>query len=344
MHWESDSDSGDTDLPSLFNEDDSYRYEYKGMSFSPKTGFQLEGTPAAVAAVGLVGFFLANAIGGRAEYDDYERRTKRAQKRAEKAGKRAAESAKKEEEERIAREEAELQATIAAREKEEIDQRLRLEQELRKLGIEPDREVTDEEVRNARLTVGYVDGRTNIAVVGGQNEGKSTFVNCVRGVEHGTSDSATIGEAEVLISPTPYLDHRHKNLVWHDVPGGGTRNSSAWGYYFSQKLFAYDKILLIHSSTLTDGHIRNCRRRRNHASVEAAKKDFIEQVRQDTKAQNALASSSEILRPDFTDHIISEMGVWQLSTGCVPSQDEYEQVIDEQQLFQELGIAPNCTG
>jgi hypothetical protein len=34
-------------------------------------------------------------------------------------------------------------------------------------------------------------------------------------------------------------------------PGAGTSNVTAWGYYYNQKLFTYDTVILVHESTLT---------------------------------------------------------------------------------------------
>ncbi|KAH7139826.1 hypothetical protein B0J13DRAFT_609028 [Dactylonectria estremocensis] len=143
-----------------------------------------------------------------------------------------------------------------------------------------------------------------------------------------------------------------------------SKNFSAWGYYFNQRLFAYDKLILVHTSTLSevcasspswrlllltflweqldlnllkidkyrnqecivvrtkaDDHVRNCKRRNIHATVEDARADFIHQVRQDTEVKNASMSSVDALRPDYTDYIISEMGLVQFINGTGMSED-----------------------
>ncbi len=119
-------------------------------------------------------------------------------------------------------------------------------------GVEPDREITEEEIRGARLAVGYVANHTNVGVVGRQNEGKSSLVNSLRGLRPGGPDSAKVGEAETTKEPAAFVDKRHIGMIWHDIPGGGTRNFTAWGYYYNHRLFAYDKILLVHSATLSE--------------------------------------------------------------------------------------------
>jgi energy-coupling factor transporter ATP-binding protein EcfA2 len=93
---------------------------------------------------------------------------------------------------------------------------------------------------------------TNIGVAGDQNDGKSTLVNCFRGVAHNAPESAMTGETEVTRRSAAYPDDRHIGVVWHDISGGGTTYNTAWGYYYNQKLFAYDKLVLAHSSTLSE--------------------------------------------------------------------------------------------
>ncbi len=123
---------------------------------------------------------------------------------------------------------------------------------VRARGLEPDREITEEETRNAKLAVGYVVGQINIAVVGRQNEGKSSLVNSLRGIRPGHPHRAAVGEAETTKVAVAFKDETHTGVVWHDLPGGGTSNISAWGYYYDCKLYAYDKILLVHSSALSE--------------------------------------------------------------------------------------------
>ncbi len=119
-------------------------------------------------------------------------------------------------------------------------------------GIEPDREITEQEIRNAKLAVGYVANQMNIPVVGRQNEGKSSLINALKGLRPGDPGRAAVGESETTKVPTAFRDERHAGVVWHDIPGGGTSNFSAWGYYYAHKLYAYDQILLVHSSALSE--------------------------------------------------------------------------------------------
>ncbi|ENH72336.1 Interferon-inducible GTPase 5 [Fusarium oxysporum f. sp. cubense race 1] len=208
-------------------------------------------------ARGAVG--LANMIRGEARHETLAQAAHQANERAEREEGRRREA---EEQTSVAQavalaaqdaaETAQAAAEAAQAEVKATQKRLKLVEELYRLGIEPDREVTDEEVRTARLGVGYVNDMTNIGVVGDQNDGKSTLVNCFRGVAHSAPESAMTGETEVTRRSAAYPDDKHIGVVWHDISGGGTTYTTAWRYYYNQKLFAYDKLVLAHSSTLSE--------------------------------------------------------------------------------------------
>lgn len=97
-----------------------------------------------------------------------------------------------------------------------------------------------------------MSGYINVAVTGFQNAGKSTLVNRLRGKDHWDVDAAQTGEAETTTKAKAFHDLKHPNFVWHDIPGGGVANVKAWGYYYNQKLFAYDIVLVVHEATLTN--------------------------------------------------------------------------------------------
>jgi hypothetical protein len=88
----------------------------------------------------------------------------------------------------------------------------------------------------------------------------------------------------------------------------------------------------------SDEHIRNCQRNFGHETVEAARDDYISQVREDTAIQNETAGKAEALCPHYTDYIVCEMGVSQLVNESEVSESPYEQVIDEERLLKALGL------
>lgn len=90
--------------------------------------------------------------------------------------------------------------------------------------------------------------------------------------------------------------------------------------------------------TKADVHIRNCKRNKCHDSVENAREDYLRQVRDDTKNVTAMTNETEKLRLEFTDFVISEMGVLQIVNGDRPSNDPHEHVIDEERFVRQLGL------
>lgn len=116
-------------------------------------------------------------------------------------------------------------------------------------GEEPDpRDITPQMMRQARDTIGYSQAHVNIAVVGRHGMGKSTFVNCVRG---GHGEQAAAGATETTMRRQGYADGLHPRLRWYDVPGGGTRTTSEYLYYYRQLLYAFDVIVLVHDRALS---------------------------------------------------------------------------------------------
>lgn len=129
-------------------------FNLRNMNFNPYTGrFEVEGPLAIVAGVvSLLGSIAdgnerqlrraaerqAEEAEKRAEESNNKaehaaKKAQESQREAEEAAQRAAEASQAEENERRAREEADRRAADAAKAKEETDQKLKLEQQLRKL-------------------------------------------------------------------------------------------------------------------------------------------------------------------------------------------------------------------
>jgi len=119
-------------------------------------------------------------------------------------------------------------------------------------GFDPTRVISNEEIETAREELGCVQGCTNIAIVGFQNAGKSSLCNSLRGVRHSDAGAAKVEESETTMKHDAYPDAQHNGVVWHDLPGGGTQEIKAFNYYYNHKLFAFDKLLLVHTSKLTE--------------------------------------------------------------------------------------------
>lgn len=59
----------------------------------------------------------------------------------------------------------------------------------------------------------------DIAVVGSSGVGKSTFINCLRGLDAQDNGAANVGVVETTNQPTPYEHPDFSNLKIWDLPG-----------------------------------------------------------------------------------------------------------------------------
>jgi GTP-binding protein EngB required for normal cell division len=114
-------------------------------------------------------------------------------------------------------------------------------------GIDPaDPEISAEDIEEAKRDINCdPDPKTaNIAVAGNVNAGKSSLLNAIRNLSDDSPDWAPTSGSEETRQRQRYPDPAHK-CVWYDLPGAGTQSVTAFGYYYSQKLFAYDKVFLV---------------------------------------------------------------------------------------------------
>ncbi|KAK4066217.1 uncharacterized protein Triagg1_8049 [Trichoderma aggressivum f. europaeum] len=121
-------------------------------------------------------------------------------------------------------------------------------------GMDPaDPDISPEDVEEAKRDINHDPDTVNIAVAGNANAGnmKSSLLNANRNLSNDSPDWAPTGGSEVTRHRHRYPDPAH-NCVWHDLPGAGTQSVTAFGYDYSQKLFAYDKVVLVHETTLTE--------------------------------------------------------------------------------------------
>ncbi|OPB45545.1 hypothetical protein A0O28_0077550 [Trichoderma guizhouense] len=241
--------------------------------------------------------------------------------------------------------------------KREREYREALEQHMRDLGIDPaEPKISDEDIEEAKRDINY-DTRpdiANIAVAGNVNAGKSSLLNAIRNLKEGDTDWAPTGSSEVTRQRHRYPDPAHK-CVWYDLPGAGTQSVTAYGYYYSQKLFAYDKVILVHETTLTESDIRLlqvCEYFKQPCIVVRTKSDmhinnyqeekewdwaqardlFLSEVRQDIACfrERAKASQARFV-PDFIDFVVSRSGI----RGFVQNKRSPKEV-DEARFFEEL--------
>jgi GTP-binding protein EngB required for normal cell division len=110
--------------------------------------------------------------------------------------------------------------------------------------------LTREQVAQARL--GFLFGKTHIAIVGHSGAGKSTLTNRLRGLSSDKGpDAAFVSENEATRVTSRYEDAIHPQHVWYDVPGAGTPSSPDWQYFMDHKLYAYDALIVAFADRIT---------------------------------------------------------------------------------------------
>ncbi|KAI1803142.1 interferon-inducible GTPase-domain-containing protein [Daldinia bambusicola] len=284
------------------------------------------------------------------------------------------------EQERLARQEAERKEEEARRARDvaehnekmgrEANEKERYERELRDLGVPADSEtMIDAAIKDAREMAGYEESCVNIAVIGSPGAGKSSLVNSLRGLSRDDRGAAKVGEGTTTHPPpwmrAKYKDDYHKNVVWYDIPASETRNVSAFDYYLYNDLYIFDKIVFVHNTKLTKSDLRvlklcqyrkqdwisvrskadfqiwNCKRRKGIPLAEA-RQCYIDAVQADMAAYDDAQGENMVpeLKLSVKDYIVSEVGVLQLVTGSEPSDDPFEQLIDEAAFLEKLGLSP----
>ncbi|CAF1562946.1 unnamed protein product, partial [Didymodactylos carnosus] len=128
----------------------------------------------------------------------------------------------------------------------------------------PSPEVTEEiMIRSAQEKLGMdIVNHYNIAICGGSGSGKSSFINCIRGVADVELSSAFIyidtgsapsGINETTQAPACYRwpNNELPYLSLWDLPGGGTQKHPAETYFEDKTLYAFDCLLLLKAGRFT---------------------------------------------------------------------------------------------
>jgi GTP-binding protein EngB required for normal cell division len=92
----------------------------------------------------------------------------------------------------------------------------------------------------------YSPQKFHIAVSGNSGTGKSSLINSLRGLYPEDEEAAATGNVECTKTVTRYPDpDPRKNVVWFDVPGGGTQSHPEAQYFNDKGLYIFDAILVI---------------------------------------------------------------------------------------------------
>ncbi|KAF8454113.1 interferon-inducible GTPase-domain-containing protein [Kalaharituber pfeilii] len=96
-----------------------------------------------------------------------------------------------------------------------------------------------------RKELGFNPDCLHIAVAGYAGTGKSTLINAFRGLGPKDPFAAPIGVVECTSEIARYPDPRYPWIVWFDIPGGGTTECPATGYFDHNGLYLMDFIIVV---------------------------------------------------------------------------------------------------
>jgi predicted GTPase len=111
--------------------------------------------------------------------------------------------------------------------------------------------ITPELIRREREEEDFEPDSIHVAICGPAGSGKSSIVNALRGLRNNDDEAAPTGTVETTTQRTKYSSHATFNsLFLYDCPGAGTLRVPTEGYYYAQKLYLFDQLLIVHGERL----------------------------------------------------------------------------------------------
>lgn len=95
----------------------------------------------------------------------------------------------------------------------------------------------------------------NIGIVGSAGNGKSSYINAIRGIDGDHPLAAKVGVVETTIEKKPYKHPENHNLVFWDLPGVGTPNFPKHDYLDKIAYKTFDFFLLFTSTRFGENDI-----------------------------------------------------------------------------------------
>ncbi|KAH0522683.1 hypothetical protein TsFJ059_006492 [Trichoderma semiorbis] len=206
---------------------------------------------------------------------------------------------------------------------------------LKELGYDADQPtITKELIVSAQETVGYDKSKQNIVFAGNVNVGKSSLINALCNKGGNDDGAARVGSNQVTMGITRHEIPSHPEIVLYDIPGAGTQDVPAFQYYHDQMLYAFDTVVLVHDTTLTqadirllkmcilysqkclavrtkcDSYIRNYEYDKECNDLEEARQIFLSEVREDIeRCQEQIAASWPEREVQVRDYVASSRSV-----------------------------------
>lgn len=207
---------------------------------------------------------------------------------------------------------------------------------------------------SAQETVGYDKGKQNIVFAGNVNVGKSSLINALCDKGGNDYSAARVGSNQVTMGINRHEIPGHPDIVLYDIPGAGTQDVRAFRYYYDQMLYAFDTVVLVHDTTLTeadirllkmcvlseqkclavrtksDSHIRNYKYDKECNNLEEARQIFLSEVREDIqRCQEQIAASWPEREVKVRDYVVSSRSLRTFMRQNASPKDADTAYIDE---------------
>ncbi|KAH6668302.1 interferon-inducible GTPase-domain-containing protein, partial [Halenospora varia] len=111
--------------------------------------------------------------------------------------------------------------------------------------------IEQDRIKRERSEQLFENDSCHVAICGPTGCGKSSLLNALMGRRNGRPGTASTGPVETTIQREKYQGHPSFNsLILHDCPGAGTQRVPAENYYYDQRLYLFDRLLIVHGERL----------------------------------------------------------------------------------------------
>ncbi|KAF2400286.1 hypothetical protein EJ06DRAFT_556619 [Trichodelitschia bisporula] len=134
------------------------------------------------------------------------------------------------------------------------------------------------QIRKERDESGFDPSCFHVCVCGSAGSGKSSLVNAARGIKNSKEDAsaAPTGTTETTRERASYANPRRPKQFLYDTPGHGTQAVSAQRYYYDQKIYLFDLVIVMYGERLREDDVeilKACRKNGTEVILVRSKSD-----------------------------------------------------------------------